>query len=107
LGTQQNAINQNQNAGWYSLVQYLTYQLKDHLGLGLRGEWFRDSNGFRYDYGTASYYAMTAGVNWEPRKWLMVRPEVRYDWSQAQINPFDNGQRTNQFLLGFDMVIQF
>ena len=107
LGTQENALGQNQNAGWYSIVQYLTYQAMDHVGLGLRGEWFRDSNGFRYDNGPASYYAMTAGVNWEPRKWLMVRPEVRYDWSQAQTDPFDNGQRTNQFLLGVDMVVQF
>lgn len=107
LGTQENALGQNQNAGWYSLVQYLTYQAMDHLGLGLRGEWFRDSNGFRYDNGPASYYEMTAGVNWEPRKWLMVRPEVRYDWSQAQTDPFDNGQRANQFLLGVDMVVQF
>ena len=109
LGTQENALgqNQNQNAEWYSIVQYLTYQAMDHVGLGLRGEWFRDSNGFRYDNGPASYYAMTAGVNWEPRKWLMVRPEVRYDWSQAQTDPFDNGQRTNQFLLGVDMVVQF
>jgi len=75
--------------------------------LGVRGEWFRDQNGFRYSAGEASYYEVTAGLNWKPKSWLMIRPEVRYDWSQAQIAPFDGGQRTNQFLLGIDGVIQF
>jgi len=50
---------------------------------------------------------MTAGVNWKPNSWLMVRPELRYDWSEAQIAPFDGGQRTDQVLLGVDAVIQF
>ena len=107
LGTQQNAIAQGQNAEWYSIVQYLTYQATDTWGLGIRGEWFKDANGFRYSNGAANYYAMTAGVNWKPKNWLMIRPEVRYDWSQAQIAPFDGGQRTNQFLLGVDTIIQF
>jgi hypothetical protein len=106
-GTQQNAIAQGQNAEWYSIVQYLTYQATDTLGLGVRGEWFRDHNGFRYSAGEASYYDVTAGLNWKPKSWLMIPPEARYDWSQAQIAPFDGGQRTNQFLLGIDGVIQF
>ena len=105
-GTQQ-AIAQGQNAEWYSIVQYLTYQATDTWGMGVRGEWFRDQNGFRYSAGEASYYDVTAGLNWKPKSWLMIRPEVRYDWSQAQIAPFDGGQRTNQFLLGIDGVIQF
>lgn len=106
-GTQQNAIAQGQNADWYSIVQYLTYDIGDKLGAGLRGEWFRDQNGFRYASGEASYYAMTVGLNWKPKGWLMFRPEARYDWSRAQTAPFDAGQRTNQFLLGIDAVIQF
>ena len=106
-GTQQNAIAQGQNAEWYSIVEYLTYQVTDTWGLGVRGEWFRDQNGFRYSAGEASYYDATAGLNWKPKSWLMIRPEVRYDWSQAQTAPFDGGQRTNQFLLGIDGVVQF
>jgi hypothetical protein len=37
----------------------------------------------------------------------MVRPEVRYDWSHAQLAAFDGGQRTDQVLLGIDAVVQF
>ncbi len=106
-GTQQNAIAQGQNAQWYSIVQYLTYQAADTWGVGVRGEWFRDQNGFRYSAGEASYYEVTLGLNWKPKTWLMIRPEVRYDWSQAQVAPFDGGQRPDQFLLGIDGVIQF
>ena len=107
LGTQQNTPVQNQEAEWYSIVQYLTYQATDTLGLGVRGEWFRDDDGVRYAAGAANYYALTAGINWKPNSWLMLRPEARYDWSHAEIPAFDSGQRTDQVLLGIDAVVQF
>ncbi|ASF48033.1 porin [Methylovulum psychrotolerans] len=107
FGAQQQALANNHDAQWYSVVQYLTYQATDSLGVGVRGEWFRDQNGFRYSAGTANYYALTAGLNWQPKRWLMVRPEVRYDWSHAQLAAFDGGQRTDQVLLGIDAVVQF
>ena len=105
-GTLDHAVN-NQTAVWYSVVNYLTYQLDDVWGVGLRGEWFRDQNGFRYGNGEASYYDVTAGVNWKPKNWLVVRPEVRYDWSQAQIAPYDAGKQFNQVVIGIDAVVQF
>lgn len=106
-GTQRNAAGQGQNADWYSVVQYLTYQFSDRWGAGLRGEWFRDDDGVRYLAGAANYYAMTAGLNWKPQSWLMIRPEVRYDWSEAQTAPFDGAHRSSQVLLGVDAVVQF
>jgi hypothetical protein len=107
-GTINHAVNNNQTtAAWYSVVNYLTYQLDDVWGLGLRGEWFRDQSGFRYSAGEASYYDVTAGVNWKPKAWLVVRPEVRYDWAQAQSAPFDAGKQFNQVVMGIDAVIQF
>lgn len=106
-GVQQNAIAPGQNAEWYSIVQYLTYQATDTWGVGLRGEWFRDDNGVRYSAGAANYYAMTVGLNWKLNSGLMVRPEVRYDWSEAQIAPFNAGHNSDQILLGVDAVVQF
>jgi Putative beta-barrel porin-2, OmpL-like. bbp2 len=105
-GTQEHAVN-NQTAAWYSIVQYLTYQLNDQWGAGLRGEWFRDQNGFRYANGEAGYYNITAGLNWKPKTWLMLRPEARYDWSAAQTAPYDAARRFDQVVLGVDAVIQF
>ena len=42
----------------------------------MRWEWFRDQKGLRYAGGEASYYDVTAVVNWKPENWLMVHPEV-------------------------------
>ncbi len=107
-GTINHAINNNQDtAVWYSVAQYLTYQLDDVWGLGLRGEWFRDQSGFRYNNGEANYYDVTAGVNYKPKNWLLIRPELRYDWAQAQTAPFDSGHQSNQVVLGIDAVVQF
>lgn len=107
-GTVGHAVNTNQTtAAWYSVVQYLTYQLDNAWSLGVRGEWFRDQSGFRYGNGEASYYDVTAGVNWKPKNWLVVRPEVRYDWAQAQVAPFDAGRQFNQVVIGVDAVVQF
>ncbi len=106
-GTQQNVTADGQNAEWYSIVNYLTYQVAEDWGVGVRGEWFRDDDGVRYSAGAANYYAVTGGVNWKPKNWLMIRPEVRYDWSEAQLDPFDGGTQNNQVVLGIDAVVQF
>jgi hypothetical protein len=107
-GWQDNALGANtQTADWYSIVQYLTYAIDESLGVGLRTEWFRDQNGFRYSAGEAGYYAVTAGLNWRPLRWLTVRPEVRYDWADSASPAFNMGTKDNQFLAGADFVIQF
>lgn len=96
------------DAEWYGINTHLYYDVHDQVTVGVRGEWFRDQNGFRVcspgrvnaatdpsfnsyaiggqpnnctGFGTgASYYAVTAGLTWKPTTWLRVRPNVRYDW---------------------------
>lgn len=99
---------------WYGVLTHLTYDVKDNLTAGIRGEWFRDQNGFRVcspartaavcEAGT--YYAVTAGLNWKPVGWLNVRPNVRYDWVSGR-NAFDAGNQDQQFLFSTDMNINF
>lgn len=118
-----NKILGGQDAEWYGVNQYLTYDIQDNLGVGIRAEWFRDDDGFRvaspgrpltYFPGANSYYAITAGLNWKPLKWVTVRPNVRYDWAD-NANAFDNGggsvgyaaNKKDQFLFSTDMVISF
>jgi len=101
--------NKQVDAEWYGINTHLYYDVNDTVTVGLRGEWFRDQNGFRvcspgrisaatdpsgnsYAAGQpgiaancnsgngASYYAFTAGLTWKPVSWLRVRPNVRYDW---------------------------
>ncbi|MEY4195138.1 MAG: hypothetical protein RLZZ226_1506 [Pseudomonadota bacterium] len=112
-----------QDATWYGLNNYLVYDINDQLGVGLRGEWFRDDDGFRvaspgrtltYFPGANSYYAFTAGLNWKPMTWVSVRPNVRYDWNDGP-PAFDNGgaatgyaaTRKDQFLFSTDVVVSF
>lgn len=97
------------DAKWYGINTHFYYDLHDQVTVGIRGEWFRDQNGFRVcspgrvgaatdnqgnsyaingqinnctsNLGAgASYYAVTAGLTWKPYDWLRVRPNVRYDW---------------------------
>jgi hypothetical protein len=96
------------DAEWYGINSYLMYDIMDNLGVGVRGEWFRDNDGFRVcspariaaginvdasgaAYSNAgnigqvtcqpaNYYAFTVGMNYKPLKWLTLRPNVRYDW---------------------------
>jgi hypothetical protein len=123
---------------------HLTYDIKDNLTAGIRTEWFRDQNGFRVwspqriaaassngldsyasgglnsnysgsNFGSgASYYGITAGLNWKPVKWLNIRPNVRYDWADGvQANgsnrylPFGNNNRDSQFLFSSDFNVNF
>jgi hypothetical protein len=94
------------DAEWYGVNGYLMYDILDNLGIGIRGEWFRDQDGFRVcspgrvaaatndSYGAAfssaasflsncqpaSYYELTVGLNYKPLKWITLRPNIRYDW---------------------------
>ncbi|WP_411725296.1 porin [Methyloglobulus sp.] len=127
------------DAEWYGINTHWTYDVLDNLAAGVRAEWFRDQKGFRvcspgrvaaatdgannsYATGGAntsgctagSYYAVTAGVNWKPMKWLNVRPNVRYDWVDAStfagsgstFGPFGDGNN-DQFLFSTDFNINF
>lgn len=107
------------DAEWYGINTHLTYDVTDTVTAGVRGEWFRDQNGFRvcspgriyaatnvidnsgtagsfagntgYVCAAASYYAVTAGVTWKPTTWLRLRPNVRYDWADGA-RPFGDGK---------------
>jgi len=131
------------DAEWYGINSHWTYDVLDNLAAGVRAEWFRDQKGFRVcspgrvgaatyalPDGTAnsfgsggqftagctagSYYAITAGVNWKPVKWLNVRPNVRYDWVDAStfagsgstLGPFGDGNN-DQFLFSTDFNVNF
>ena len=99
---------------WYGINTHLTYDIKDNLVAGLRGEWFRDQDGYRVGYpartyaGTnsgSSYYAVTAGLTYKPTTWLNLRPNVRYDWADGS-RPFGNTKQ-DQFLFSTDFSITF
>jgi Putative beta-barrel porin-2, OmpL-like. bbp2 len=124
---------------WYGINSHWTYDILDNLAAGVRAEWFRDQQGFRVcspgrvaaatdgngsSFGAGgkftagctagSYYAITAGVNWKPMKWLNIRPNVRYDWVDTKayagngsaLGPFGDGNNS-QFLFSTDFNVNF
>ena len=96
------------DAEWYGVAQYFTYALNDYVSLGIRGEVWRDDDGFAAAQfgnnedlgklqrgifrnidprtvggGDTTYGAITVGANIKPpgklKDHLLIRPEVRYD----------------------------
>ena len=132
LGVQaKGACGCRKDATWYSLADYLLYQLSCDWWLGGRVEWFRDTDGTRVappgdslNANAASFpgsnaassggfagdfYEYTIGLNYKPlsNPNLVVRPELRYDNYSGTGHPFDNGTKNNQFLFAIDAIYQF
>ncbi|WP_017365180.1 porin [Methylococcus capsulatus] len=59
-----------------------------------------------YPFQGSGYYALTVGLNWKPLNWVILRPNARYDWSDA-IKIFDAGKRSDQFLFSADVTVTF
>lgn len=122
---------QAQNAYWYGINQYFIYQYTPCMSFGLRFEWFRDADGTRvggigaphgWDLGpnieaneigwAGDFYELTLGLNWQPCRWLRVRPECRWDWYNGPVDgqgqlPYNAGLNDDQFTFGTDVIMMF
>ena len=114
------------------VVQYFTYVLTPEITAGIRGEVWRDNNGFyvfafpgnldfinaatgqpngSFNFGPVTYGAVTLGMNLKPAhlpkfiQGLTLRPEIRYDRALAGANPFNGGAARDQFTFGIDGVL--
>lgn len=99
----QKYTNVIKDAEWYSFITHFYYDLTDSLSIGIRGEWFRDADGFRnpspfrvaaatnivngrvvsyagdissVTVAPADYYAVTIGMNWKVAKALKLKSEL-------------------------------
>ncbi len=76
--------------------QYLFYQWNDILSFGTRMEWWKSDG--------QSNYAYTTGVNVKLLDNLVLRPEVRQDWTPGAGGTFGNTSRSN---MACDMVLTY
>lgn len=109
-GSEPGAGIDRSTAKWYGLDTYLFYTINDRWKAGTRFEWFRDEGGSRVPGAnrTADYFGLSSGVNWTPSDRLIVRSELRWDWTgTAGYNPFGDGTRSNQVLLNCDVIVRF
>ena len=115
------------------VAQYLTYALTPVITAGVRGEVWRDAQGFfvaafpgnldyaraavgspngAYGAGPATYGAITVGLNIKPPHLpkiidgTVIRPEIRYDRALAGGTPFNGnpGIDKGQFTIAVDLV---
>jgi hypothetical protein len=73
-------------ATWFSAANYFTYKFTPRLAGTTRLEFFDDVDGSRTGF-KGLYTAITVGPNFQPRKDLIVRPELRYDYNEES-RPF-------------------
>lgn len=110
------------SAKWYGLVGYFFYDITPDLTFGFRTEWFRDQDNSRVasfpidefaDGG--NYYEMTLGLRWQPCEWVIVRPEIRFDWSDFHLQPpfnavrgpYDDSTDKHQTTIAADVIVRF
>ena len=64
----------------YGLYNLFLYHLNPTVDLNFRAEWYDDVDGRGYPGGTGfknNYEEFTLGIDYHPKKWLQLRPELR------------------------------
>jgi hypothetical protein len=67
-------------ANWFGVLNYLTRDFTPRLSATTRVEFFDDAQGQRTGF-EGLYTAVTAGLSFKPRKDVIFRPEIRYDYN--------------------------
>lgn len=104
------AAGQNGDASHvYGLAVYGKYKVNDYVGVNSRVEWFDDTD--RTSGFDSVVYEATIGLTVTPMpdneygKWLKIRPEVRYDYSENDI--FGNGDENDQLTVALEANYSF
>ncbi len=85
------------------LINYAFYDVTTKVKAGVRYEWYKADG--------TSYQTLTGGVNIKPMANLVIRPEVRYMFSngnnQIYTGPDYSGTLFNQTVFGVDAILTF
>jgi hypothetical protein len=117
LGTQNEGAPGGGTALWTGIDQYLYYSVSDQWKAGARFEWFQDTDGTRVGLNRpanpnkpplpGNFFSLTVGPNYLPTENLLIRPELRWDFYNGEALPYGDGTKTQQLMLGFDMILKF
>src|SRR2546423_1756382 len=124
------------DASAYGVAQYLTYAINDEITAKLRGEIWRDAQGFfaaqfadshdpmralegaaitdprTVGGGRTTYSALTIGLDIKPPvpkplSGLTIRPELRVDHSFSDTRPFNDSSDDTMFTAALDILVAF
>ncbi|OAI41812.1 hypothetical protein AYO40_06995, partial [Planctomycetaceae bacterium SCGC AG-212-D15] len=90
-------------ANWWSAIQYLTYTFTPRVNGATRLEVFDDAQGERTG-SEGVYTEWTVGVQFRPRKAIIIRPELRYDFNPT--SPAFEGHH-GLFTASSDLIIRW
>ncbi len=85
------------------VVNYLTYTVTPRLSQTTRLEFYDDFQGQRTGF-PGLYTALTAGVSFQPRKAITLRPELRYDHNWES-RPFED--KHGLFTAAADLILRW
>jgi hypothetical protein len=96
---------------WYGATVNLFYTVDPTLRIGTRVEWFRDEDGTRtallgrpgFD---ANFFGFTAGITYKPHRAVIIRPELRVDYS-PDARPYNDQTSRVQFVPAIDLIVRF
>ncbi|MEY2520921.1 MAG: hypothetical protein QOF24_2680 [Verrucomicrobiota bacterium] len=124
------------NASAYGVAQYFTYTINDRITAKIRGEIWRDAQGFyaaqfadphdpmrglagepvidprTVGGGRTTYGALTIGLDIKPPvpkplAGLTIRPELRVDHSFSDTRPFNDSSDDTMFTAAIDVIVTF
>jgi hypothetical protein len=81
----------------FGIVQYLFKEINPCLSVGSRLEWWKSDQFFT---SSRSTYGYTVGANYRRNANVTIRPELRFDWGAAAVDP-------GAPIIGFDVVRTF
>ena len=90
-------------ANWLGALNYLTCDFTPRLSGTTRLELFDDFQGQRTGF-KGLYTALTAGLAFKPRRDVIIRPELRYDYN-SDSRPFEN--RRGVFTAAADVIFRW
>jgi hypothetical protein len=93
------------SAAYHTFGHWFLYQFNEKVTGVWRTEIFWDPYGLATGVADV-FHEITLGLNIRPKPWVWVRPEARYDWSQYT-HPYNDGTRSSQLTLAFDVVFLF
>lgn len=91
------------DAEWFGIVNYLTYTLTPRLSGTSRLEFFDDVQGQRTGF-KGLYTAITTGLSFRPRKSVIFRPELRFDYNDES-RPFEG--KHGLFTATSDLILRW
>jgi hypothetical protein len=90
-------------AHWAAFVQYFTYKWSPRFTTITRVEAFDDFNGQRTGF-KGLYTEVATGFQYQPRKAVIFRPELRYDYN-GYSRPFED--KHDVFTAAFDTIVRW